>query len=435
MARSSLFPPSVQPGKPILPPCPPGWTTATFSDVLQVVERPVGLIDDVAYQLVTAKRSRGGVVARSRLLGRDILTKSQFQIARDDFLISNRQIIHGGCGIVPPALDGAVVSNEYSVLKPKSKLSLEFLGYLSHSIYFQQTCFHASVGVDVEKMIFDCDRWLEFRIHLPPLQEQHRIVEALSSVDEVIAATRAVIEQTRKVKQGLLERLLTKGIDHAHFKQTEIGEIPETWETRSLAQMCEGGLFADGDWIESKDQDPEGEVRLIQLSDIGDGVFIDKTRRFINLETARRLRVTYLKKDDILLARMPDPLGRCCIFPLDEDAITAVDVCVIRPAAGNVDRTWLSFCLNSPAVRLKIDAQGTGTTRVRISRKNLGSLILPLPPLSEQHVIREKLVGIDNALTTAYTEAVELQRTKEALMSDLLTGRKRVTDALPMAAE
>lgn len=180
-----------------------------FGDAMEVVERPIELVDDLEYQLVTAKRSRGGVVARSRLLGRDVLTKTQFLIERDDFLMSNRQIIHGGCGIVPPALHGAVVSNEYSVLRPKSNLVLGYLSYLSHSIYFQQTCFHASVGVDVEKMIFDCERWLEFKIHLPPLHDQLQIAEILSSADDTIAATRAVFEQAQKLKSALMSELLT----------------------------------------------------------------------------------------------------------------------------------------------------------------------------------------------------------------------------------
>ncbi|MDX1091022.1 hypothetical protein GOL89_28730 [Sinorhizobium medicae] len=435
MARSSLFPASVQPGKPRLGICPTGWTTVTFGDVLGIVERPIDLNDEVEYQLVTAKRSRGGVVARSILKGAEILTKTQFRIERDDFLMSNRQIIHGGCGIVPPALHDAVVSNEYSVLRPKPPLLLEYLGYLTHSIYFQQTCFHASVGVDVEKMIFDCERWLKFKLHLPPLHEQRRIAEILSSVDDAISATRDVIDQTRKVKQGVLERLLTRGLGHEHFKHTEIGELPEDWETRSLAQICERGLFADGDWIESKDQDPDGKVRLIQLSDIGDGIFLDKTSRFINHETARRLNVTFLKKGDILLARMPDPLGRCCIFPLEVESITAVDVCIIRPVEQIIDGAWLSYCLNSPSMRSRIDAQATGTTRTRISRKNLGALILPLPPLSEQRSISEKLLAFDNALSSSRARVEELQITRKALMSDLLTGRRRVTDPLPIAAE
>ena len=43
----------------------------------------------------------------------------------------------------------------------------------------------------------------------------------------------------------------------------------------------ENGIFIDGDWVESKDQDPMGEVRLLQLADIGDGYFINKSNRFI----------------------------------------------------------------------------------------------------------------------------------------------------------
>ncbi len=69
---------------------------------------------------------------------------------------------------------------------------------------------------------------------LPPLAEQKKIAAILSSVDEAIQATEAVIEQTRRVKDGLLQDLLTRGIGHTRFKQTEIGEIPESWEVRQL---------------------------------------------------------------------------------------------------------------------------------------------------------------------------------------------------------
>ncbi len=89
------------------------------------------------------------------------------------------------------------------------------------------------------------------RVSSPPLHEQRRIAEILSSVDEAIAATRAVIEQTGKVKQGVLERLLTKGIGHTRFKQTEIGEIPDGWELKPVDELCvlsNGNGFRPPDW-------------------------------------------------------------------------------------------------------------------------------------------------------------------------------------------
>jgi type I restriction enzyme S subunit len=91
MARTRLYPPSVDPGFPELPPTPEGWTHGTFADALDVVERPTKLSPDTTYRLLTAKRSRGGIALRGELLGREILTKTQFEAKAGDFLISRRQ--------------------------------------------------------------------------------------------------------------------------------------------------------------------------------------------------------------------------------------------------------------------------------------------------------------------------------------------------------
>ena len=142
-----------------------------------------------------------------------------------------------------------------------------------------------------------------------------------------------------------------------------------------IKDLVPNGLFCDGDWIESKDQDPEGEIRLIQLADIGDGHFIDKSSRFMNLETATRLKCTYLKKNDILIARMPDPIGRACIFPYDESQkfVTVVDVALLR-LGSDVSSKYVMYALNSTPIRNSIKGQVTGTTRQRITRKKIGEL-------------------------------------------------------------
>ena len=149
--QAGSFPPSVQAGIPKLPPTPKGWCKAALGANLHEVNRPVRLVPDAEYTLVTVRRSRGGVDKRSVLLGSEIKTPSQFFVAAGDFLISKRQIVHGACGIVPAELDGAVVSNEYAVLGGDGEIDPRFLRYLSETTYFQQTCFHSSIGVHVEK--------------------------------------------------------------------------------------------------------------------------------------------------------------------------------------------------------------------------------------------------------------------------------------------
>jgi type I restriction enzyme S subunit len=184
--------------------------------------------------------------------------------------------------------------------------------------------------------------------------------------------------------------------------------------SHKLKDILEGCLFTDGDWIESKDQDPKGEIRLIQLADIGDGNFVDKSSRFINRETALKLKCTFLKKGDVLIARMPDPLGRACVFPLEEanKYVTAVDVCIIRPNEKCL-ASYLKYTLNSTDIRNTIARQKTGTTRERITRKKLGDLQIPLPPLPTQQKIASILDAADTlrqkdkALLAKYDELTQ----------------------------
>ena len=171
-------------------------------------------------------------------------------------------------------------------------------------------------------------------------------------------------------------------------------ELPEGWALASIDSIIPyDGVFYDGDWVESKDQDPNGDVRLIQLADVGDGVFCNQSARFLTSRKAAELRCTYLRKGDILIARMPDPLGRACVFPLDGDQrfVTAVDVCIVRTDHEQVDRTYLCYVINYLGVREQIEDLQTGTTRKRISRKKLATVKIPLPPSNEQRRIAAKI--------------------------------------------
>ena len=172
--------------------------------------------------------------------------------------------------------------------------------------------------------------------------------------------------------------------------------LPDGWTKSPLEDLIlPEGRFSDGDWVESKDQDPSGSIRLLQLADVGDGHFLNKSSRYINPEQFERLRCSEVLPGDLLIARMPDPLGRSCLTPnLGQKCITVVDVAIVRPGKNSVRADWLMHFLNSPDSRQAIAEQASGTTRKRIARGKLAKLPLPIPPLCEQKRIAEKLEAL-----------------------------------------
>ena len=176
--------------------------------------------------------------------------------------------------------------------------------------------------------------------------------------------------------------------------------------------LSDNGLFCDGDWIEKKDQDVNGLVRLIQLADIGICEFKDKSNKYITEQTAQNLNCTYLKKGDILIARLPEPLGRACIFPYEGKFITAVDVAILRPANDKVNNQYIMYLINSPQFRKQIKKFESGTTRKRISRKNLDRIDFKIPDYQDQHRIVTRIEELFSQLDSGVET---LKKTKEQL--------------------
>lgn len=190
-----------------------------------------------------------------------------------------------------------------------------------------------------------------------------------------------------------------------------MGELPEGWKYIRVGDVKGiNGLIIDGDWILNTDLQTGNEIRLIQLADIGIGKFLDKSKKSLSKTRAQELKCTFLKEGDLLVSRMPEPIARACIFPkVPYDAITAVDVTIVRTEIEKVDSKFLCYFFNTDIAKKQVEKVAFGTTRKRISRKNLENLIIPLPPLPIQH----QIVAI-----LEQAEAVKRQRQE----ADALTG-------------
>ena len=186
-----------------------------------------------------------------------------------------------------------------------------------------------------------------------------------------------------------------------------------------LQDICK--VFTDGDWIESKDQSDEG-IRLVQTGNIGEGKFLEKGDRakYISEETFDSLKCTEIFPGDILVSRLPEPVGRVCIIPEKEERmITAVDCTICRPYENMILKEYLCYFMQSEAYYTRLMNNVTGTTRKRISRKNLGNVELDIPDKETQEAVVKNLDALSRIIDGRKEELDKLDELVKARFVEL----------------
>lgn len=392
IVEGQTFPKSVQPGIPKLGPTPKGWKRYRIGDLFDVVSRPTDLHDDQEYDLVTVKRSRGGIERRSHLLGREISVKSQFLLEEGDFLISKRQIVHGACAVVPAEFSGSIVSNEYSILRPRPVLSLSYLRYLVHSIYLQQTFFHSSVGVHVEKMIFRLEDWFKWPIHLPPVAEQEKLGRGLMDADAKIILLTDKTAALEDYKRGLMQRLFSREL---RFARDDGSAFPD-WEERKLGNVAN---IKKGEQINRDSLSDEGSFPVInggtgpsgyhtEFNSLGDTITISEGGNSCGHVSWRN---------------SPFWCGGHCY--------------IVEPLGDSLSKSYLFQALKYVEVHIMRLRVGSGLPNIQ--KGDLLRVELPIPHPDEQRKIAAALSALDAKIDALSQKISEMEAFKKGLLQKL----------------
>ncbi|OAA06234.1 EcoKI restriction-modification system protein HsdS [Klebsiella pneumoniae] len=419
MARDSLYPDSVKPGKPILSELPTGWKRSSLKNCLNVEARKADIKNDHEYDLVTVKRSRGGVVRREHLKGKDISVKSQFFINEGDFLISKRQIVHGACGLVPKELEGSIVSNEYCVFTGKPGFYLPYIEYLAETLYFQQTCFHSSIGVHIEKMIFKLDRWFKWPFNIPPIFEQKRIAQILSTWDKAITTTEQLLANSQQQKKSLMQQLLT---GKKRLLDKNGVRFSGEWIHGRLGDLC---TFKGGSAFKEVYQgQTAGELPFIKVSDMnlpGNERSIEYSNNWVSVETAKLMKAKPFPESSIVFAKVGAALllNRRRILSRP----TIIDNNMMAAIPSNVADTEFLYQLLMAIDFARFVQEGAVPS---INQGDLSSFKLSYPDVEEQQKIAAALSTTDQEIAVLQQKLEALKQEKKALMQQLLTGKRRV---------
>lgn len=207
------------------------------------------------------------------------------------------------------------------------------------------------------------------------------------------------------------------------YKQTEVGSIPEEWEVLPLAAL---GTFSKGQGIR-KSETASGDVPCVRYGEIYTHHH-DVVRSYYSHISRTVARTSKrLSKGDILFAgsgETKEEIGKAVAFVDDREAYAGGDIVILSPRSASSE--YLGYLLNSPQVTRQKASRGQGDAVVHISASALGTVVIPVPPVSEQRAIAAALGDADVLLDGLDRLIAKKRDLKQATMQQLLTGRTRL---------
>ncbi len=347
-----------------------------------------------------------------------------------DVLITKMGNPPGDATLYPEGYDRAVVTADVIRLRPaRTKVTPVFLAFALNGDDFRHQVGEITGGQTRPKLTLRDYKRLQ--VSLPPLPEQRKIAAILSSVDETIEKTEAVIEQLGVVKKAMMQELLTRGLPgrHTRFKKTEIGEVPEAWEVVPLGDVLDG---IDAGWSPKCESGPAApnEWGVLKVSSVTWGRFNDQENKRLPSGLRPRPEIE-VRRGDVIVSRANTPalVGRGVVVHRTRPLLMLSDKLLRLRVSERSSASFVNAVLASDFARSRIADGATGSSKSmkNISQEKLRGLPCPLPAQKEQETIVATLDGID-AHATAESDALEAARAvKSAIMSVLLTGEVRVT--------
>jgi type I restriction enzyme, S subunit len=237
----------------------------------------------------------------------------------------------------------------------------------------------------------------EIEILLSPLPEQKKIASILTSVDEVIENTQKQIDKLQDLKTATMNELLTKGIGHTEFKDSELGRIPKSWEI---------GRFDDFITLQRGHDLPTQDRKKGVIPIFGSNGIVGFHENSI------------IEQTGVITGRS----GSIGDVHFVKGLYWALNTTLYVKDFHENDAEFISHYLRF----FELDRFATGTGVPTLNRNDVHNQVISFPPLEEQLKICEAIGVIESLLATVAMKLSQTQSLKKSLMQDLLTGRVRV---------
>ena len=251
----------------------------------------------------------------------------------------------------------------------------------------------------------------EFTVVCPPLSEQRSITHILQTIQEAKFTRQREITLERERKAALMDHLFSHGTKGEPRKQTEIGEIRESWEVVQLKEIA--NLRREN--VQPKDSQGLNFVGLEHI-DSGESI-LQRWGDASEMKSAK----TRFYPDDVLYGKLRSYLDKSVIAEMD--GVCSTDILVFTANSKIVPR-FLVYLLHTEAFVNHAIATSTGISHPRTSWDSLGKFTFARPPLSEQRAIAAVFQAIDEKTAALKKEAQHLDELFHAMLDELMTGQR-----------
>lgn len=359
----------------------------------------------------------------------------EYDLKKNDVLFNNTNSLDliGKSTIVQQNFD-YTFSNHITRIRTNQEKLVSYFLLLILLKYKKEALFRSICNTHVGQSGIGKNELLNVKIIHPPLKEQQKIASILSNVDSLIQQTQKEIEQTQRLKKGLMQRLLTKGIGHKKFKKTELGEIPEKWKIIRLEEAClkskhSFSMGPFGSDIKTDNFVPSG-VPVIRGINLTKQPFYEEGFVFVSENKADELRAANAFSGDLIFTHR-GTLGQVAVIPFNSKFKRYVisqsqmkctcDTSLLDPMF------VFYFFISDPGQKIMMThSTKSGVPHIVQPLTSLRSFLIPLPEIMEQKKIIGIISGVNSLVEKRQEYKSKLENLKKGLMQKLLTGQIRV---------
>ncbi|MDC1149942.1 restriction endonuclease subunit S [Gammaproteobacteria bacterium] len=409
---------------------PEGWRARLFGDLAKVINGYAFKGSD----FVEKSETSVPIIRMSSLKAGTIDLSDAVYVAKNNvkglekFLLNSGDFVFGMSGSI----------SNFAIIKEKDGICYQNqrVGRLSpinaSSGFLSQLFLSESVSRQIEglaaggaQLNISSSQIENLNILSPPLPEQKKIASILTSVDEVIENTQKQIDKLQDLKKATMNELLTKGIGHTEFKDSELGRIPKSWEVNKLENFSDFITKGATPTTYGFDWQKTG-ILFLKSESVKRGEFTKSGSMRICEDAHNAMNRSKINGGDILVS-ITGYIGHACIFP-HQYGEANINQHIARVRIDNNKMSeFVMYFLNSETQYQRYLSIQTGQAYPQLSLQQIRKTCIPIPPLSEMVEIVSILSSIDKTIEGKKQKIQQTQSLKKSLMQDLLTGKVRVT--------